>query len=166
MYNFDTIIKEKSEIIENEYEKIGILTIDLNLNIPDNFNGLDIWKKYLSPVLNQGNCGSCWAFASVSTLSDRFNILSKGQLNLSLSPIKLLLCNWRVQNIFSKINIDNKKYIEESACFGNSLVKAYTYLTLYGTTTNKCTPYNRKKYLKLEFESLEDFKENKLENES
>jgi len=37
-------------------------------------------------VLNQKECGSCWAFATAGMLADRFCIHSKGQIQETLSP--------------------------------------------------------------------------------
>ena len=58
-----------------------------------NFDGRNVWKNLITPPLNQGNCGSCWAFAATSTLADRFSIQSQGKLKVKLSPTKLILCN-------------------------------------------------------------------------
>lgn len=147
----DTIIRQEN----NDANKIFIQLMKnryINLEIPNEFNGKEVWKKFLSPVINQGSCGSCWAFASTSTLSDRFNIQSKGQMNIILSATKILLCNSSGRE--SRINhpeIDTSKELEsqiaslsDSACFGNTLIDAFRYLFLYGTTTEDCVPYNEK----------------------
>jgi C1A family cysteine protease len=39
----------------------------------------------ISPVLNQGNCGSCWAFSTISTLEAAFSIRNKANSTKSLS---------------------------------------------------------------------------------
>lgn len=31
-------------------------------NLPDEFKGQEIWKDLLSPILSQGECGSCWDY--------------------------------------------------------------------------------------------------------
>ncbi|CAN6804760.1 unnamed protein product [Brassica oleracea] len=43
-----------------------------------------------SSVIDQGHCGSCWAFGAVESLSDRFCI--KYNMNISLSVNDLLAC--------------------------------------------------------------------------
>lgn len=43
---------------------------------PPAFDARDKWQGCLSTPTTQGTCGSCWAFASVTTLQDRFCIAS------------------------------------------------------------------------------------------
>ena len=72
-------VQEKSSInYSNEIKKFNIIP-----NLPENFDGRKVWGEYLSPILNQGKCGSCWAFATTATLADRFNILSQGKIKIT-----------------------------------------------------------------------------------
>jgi C1A family cysteine protease len=45
----------------------------------------------LTPVKNQGSCGSCWAFSTVETLESREKILNNKDLQV-LSPQQLVDC--------------------------------------------------------------------------
>jgi len=45
-------------------------------HIPPAFDARQVWQGCLSTPPNQGTCGSCWAFAAVTALQDRFCILS------------------------------------------------------------------------------------------
>lgn len=121
-----------------------------NLNIPDFFDGRVVWKGLLSPVMNQGKCGSCWAFASTSTLADRFNIQSVGQMNIQLSPAKLILCDFRGKefdaihperdsDMLASLDATN---LSQGSCFGNTLIDAWRYLYVLGTNTEQCVPYD------------------------
>ena len=49
--------------------------------------------NYVSPILNQANCGSCVAFAAVATLETQLNVSSGiPNLNMRLSPQALFAC--------------------------------------------------------------------------
>jgi len=135
---YDMIYKD-----ENEFKKIPIIFEPHKKE----------WKDLITPVENQGDCGSCWAFSSVSCLSDRYNILLKKKiLNKMLSPTIPIVCNDILNYIFNNDKnliqslehpyVGNIKTINKYACYGNSLIIAFIYLTFYGTYTTKCIPYD------------------------
>ncbi len=51
------------------------------------------WSTYgmVSPVKNQGACGSCWTFSTVGSLESHWNILGKGR-NTTFSEQQLVDC--------------------------------------------------------------------------
>jgi hypothetical protein len=44
----------------------------------------------LSPVMDQAQCGGCWAFAIASALSDRYNVATPVGINPRLNPMHLM----------------------------------------------------------------------------
>ena len=71
---------------------------EVNLKIfKDGLSDVDIapidWRlrTTLSRVLNQGDCGNCWAMSTTAVLADRF-IIGKSLKNLTLNPIFLTQC--------------------------------------------------------------------------
>ena len=145
-----TILRSENEKNNQDYLKAFRVKSDRKIEIPDFFDGRETWAGLIIPVMNQGKCGSCWAFASTSMLSNRFNIQSLGILHVVLSPTKLILCDWQGKELdffqkgFSQFDFasQNKIAFENSACFGNSLIDACRYLYLIGTPTEECIPYN------------------------
>jgi len=94
-------------------------------SLPTEFDGRKEWPGCIHPVLDQGDCGSCWAFAASEVLSDRFCIHSNGSINVVLSPQNLLSCeelNW-------------------GCAMGSLPMWAWRYLQNYGITTMGCVPY-------------------------
>ncbi|NQU55172.1 MAG: PKD domain-containing protein [Bacteroidetes bacterium] len=49
-------------------------------------------KNWISPVTDQGSCGSCWAFATTGATEAMVNLSLNQQLNLDLSEQDLLSC--------------------------------------------------------------------------
>lgn len=123
---------------------------EINIKIPETFDGRKAWEGCLTPPLNQGNCGSCWAFSAASCLSDKFNIQSMGQLNIQLSPTRILLCSLatdeHLQTWISKPNSEeivkgNIDVLTKIGCFGATLYTAWDFLYIWGTNTIECAPY-------------------------
>jgi cathepsin B len=139
--------------------------MDLNIKVPDNFDGRKVWGKLLNEPVNQGTCGSCWAFASVSSLADRFNIQSMGLIKLTLSAAKLILCDFQGKelDVLHPERNQEKTALQQSysnktaACFGNTLEDAWRYLFVIGTNTEKCVPYNEKYGAFKELDTLGSF---------
>ena len=132
-----------------ESDSIESLMSTYYIDIPTQFKGQEVWSSYISDVRDQGNCGACWAFSSVGMLSDRFSILTMGQLKINMSVSKVVLCDWggeeeKAYPFFTdKMKKDIKKrYKYDVACNGNSIQSALNYLYRYGTCTEKCVPYD------------------------
>lgn len=51
------------------------------------------WRKIvkLSPVMNQGHCGNCWAMSSAAAFTDRW-IIATGKEDLLFDPLPLTIC--------------------------------------------------------------------------
>lgn len=93
-----------------------------NVSLPTDFDSRQKWPNSIQPVRNQKQCGSCWAFALTSMLSDRFAVAgcSKG----ALSPQDLVSC-------------DNSDY----GCNGGQFDTSLTWAVNFGVTTEECLPY-------------------------
>jgi len=93
--------------------------------VPTSFDARTNWAGCIGPVLDQGHCGSCWAFGAVESLGDRFCIQTKGATNVSLSEQMLVSCD-----------------DTNDGCGGGDLITAWQYLKKHGTVTTDCYPYD------------------------
>jgi len=95
------------------------------VSIPPAFDARQNWPGCVGPVLDQGHCGSCWAFGAVESLRDRLCIQSKGATNVSLSEQLLVSCDYT-----------------NDGCDGGELIAAWQFLQGNGTVTEACYPYD------------------------
>ncbi len=172
-----TILKDEDEFLKS-HKNICVRNagFEIKKKLPTEFDGKKVWSNFLSPVKNQGNCGSCWAFATTSVLADKFNIQSNGKYNINLSPVKLILCNkdfetkdaekiilyqitQNEQTYSEKILQDNIKNFKFSACYGNSIYNALEYLYIIGTCEDRCLPYEKQLGLENKYQNIGDFTE-------
>ncbi|KAF4370383.1 hypothetical protein F8388_016120 [Cannabis sativa] len=97
-----------------------------SLKLPKSFDSRTAWSQCstISRILDQGHCGSCWAFGAVEALSDRFCI--HFNMNISLSVNDLLSCCG---------------FMCGSGCDGGYPISAWRYLNHHGVVTEECDPY-------------------------
>eukprot|EP00830_Metopus_es_P011605 TRINITY_DN2343_c0_g1_i2.p1 TRINITY_DN2343_c0_g1~~TRINITY_DN2343_c0_g1_i2.p1 ORF type:complete len:316 (+),score=35.28 TRINITY_DN2343_c0_g1_i2:64-1011(+) len=89
--------------------------------MPDNFDGREKFKQCIHPPLDQGSCGSCWAFSIAEFLSDKLCIAGK---DVILSPQYLSSCD-----------------VANYGCNGGVIYYAMLYAEKYGLAEEACLPY-------------------------
>ena len=165
----NTILKTASVTTLKQFNTLKKATKGRDSPIPDSFDGRVVWKDFLSPIKNQGKCGSCWAFSSVSCLQDRFSIQSIGKLKPHLSVAKVLLCDF-MGDEFSVIHPDDNPdqlnkidaaNINKGVCKGNTLFDAWRYLYVIGTCQEECIPYDKSMGKEFKFDSISDFQKDR-----
>lgn len=65
-----------------------------DVEIPEHFDAREKWPycDSISTIRDQGTCGSCWAVAAASVMSDRLCIHSNGMYNIELAAEDLMGC--------------------------------------------------------------------------
>jgi len=98
-------------------------------SLPLSFNAMheQKWGTSLTPIHDQGWCGSSWAISTASVASDRFGIHTKGKEIVNLSPQQLLSCVGK-----------------QSGCSGGHLDFAWNYIRRTGLVDEDCFPYTGK----------------------
>lgn len=78
-----------ADLTTEEFSKM-LGEVDLDDSTPTEYwtatsepNQVISWKKYFSPIQNQGSCGSCWSFAATATFEAYSNIRGTGLTKLS-----------------------------------------------------------------------------------
>ena len=105
-----------------------LLGDNLAVALPDSYTVFDDNLECKSVVLDQGNCGGCWAFATIGAFSDRTCIQSDGKFPDFLSVQRLISCN-----------------AQNGGCKGGQTAKAWEYIGNFGVFKEKCWKYDKSK---------------------
>ncbi|EYC28871.1 hypothetical protein Y032_0007g3469 [Ancylostoma ceylanicum] len=102
---------------------------EMKVDIPDTFDARDRWPNCTSMkhIRDQSSCGSCWAVAAASAMSDRVCALTNGRINRILSDTEVLSC------CFGSCGF---------GCKGGYPARAFGYAWRYGLSTGG--PYGEK----------------------
>ncbi|CAD5207012.1 unnamed protein product [Bursaphelenchus okinawaensis] len=78
-----------------QYQNITSTHISIKANLPTDFDARKQWpkcSKIIGTIRDQSNCGSCWAVATVSAISDRICIHSDAKTLVHVSAQDLMSC--------------------------------------------------------------------------
>jgi len=105
-------------------------------NLPKSFDWRNVnGVNYLSPIRNQGHCGSCYAFASMGMLEARMRILTNNTQTPVFSPQDVVACSRYSQGCDGGFPyLIAGKYAQD---FGVVEEQCYPYL---GKNQDKCEP--------------------------
>ncbi len=91
--------------------------------LPSSFDWRDHNGNWMTPIRDQGSCGSCWAFAGVAMMEARYNIATGDPgFDPNLSEQILLSCSW-------------------GSCGGWYIEDTMDFLQQHGTHLETCLPY-------------------------
>jgi len=96
-------------------------------DLPVNFDAREKWPNCIHPIVNQGKCGSCWAFAVAEAFGDRVCIATEGAISKALSPQDLVSCDTK-----------NKE------CHGGHMNYTWDFIVSDGLVGEDCFPYSSK----------------------
>lgn len=111
---------------QNALNEFPLVKHEKELKLPKEFDARTAWPQCttIGTILDQGHCGSCWAFAAVESLSDRFCI--NFGMNISLSANDLVACCG---------------FMCGDGCDGGYPIYAWRYFVQTGVVTEECDPY-------------------------
>jgi cathepsin B len=139
--SFGTVLADNSAV-KGLRASLGLVARKDLPQLPEQFPGHIIWEHYLSPIQNQGTCGNCWAQSSVTSLSDRFSIMSLNQIRKVFSAYQTTVCESVISNrplldteAMSQVNLLAHS---SKACAGNTIQNACEHLYVFGTTAYNC----------------------------
>lgn len=88
------------------------------------------YTPFLRPIRNQGQCGSCWAFAAVAAVEGNYNSANRAmQLKDSLSTQQLVDCDDSNGGCNGGSGFDAFKYIDTN---GLAYDSSYSYIAVKG----------------------------------
>ncbi len=145
-YAFATLLRSDPLVEKQEQTFAAVYAPSAHPPIPANFDGRIVWKDFLSPIKNQGQCGACYAFSVGGALADRYALQTLGQVKPDLSPMDFAICMKNITDPaeFARSRTDpefeksvvTKQTIE--ACKGNTMYAAARATFVQGMFEEKC----------------------------
>jgi C1A family cysteine protease len=116
--------KMAREYLISKSQEEPFLALQTQITLPKEWDWRKIKPECFTPPQAQKNCGSCFAFATVSTLEQRFCILSNSKIRPILSQQDLLSCD-----------------SQHNKCDGGTLYYTWQFLEKTGVCSYNCKPY-------------------------
>jgi len=161
----DTILLNESPLdVRAEYITQTTVQAPPNVsNLPGTFDARQQWPGLITDPLHQGACGSCWAFATCTAVSDRFRIADPNDKDLrirfmyspfvqgitypvlnNLSPYELASCDicshTKAKYPITTAYIAGDDGVCDDGCSGGYIQMALTYIANQGVPLMYCSP--------------------------
>lgn len=131
-------INDYSDLTFEQFAKLRLMSpqncsATHNLRVREDFKKLGIpvsfeWNNFgvVTPVKNQGSCGSCWTFSTVGSLEAFWNIQNKGK-NLSFAEQQLVDCAGDFNNFGCSGGLPSQAFEYIKSNGGIQLTATYPY---------------------------------------
>jgi len=141
---FDSSINKQAETVKQP--------VSVNFTIPsqfkDEFDGRKVWARFLSPIRDQGSCSSCYAYAVVGTLADKYALQTLLQVKPEFNPLEIVMCKIDTDSASEYTNLrDHLDLLQREenvhlgkACRGDTIYDMGEYLYRYGALETSCAP--------------------------
>ena len=100
---------------------------------PASFDFREEFADHTVPIINQGNCGACWAIASTRAFASRYAFFTNQKAE-PLSAAYLLYC-LRASTFSRGTDL-------QYGCYGGTLLNAFWFLLRNGTVQTSCLKYD------------------------
>jgi C1A family cysteine protease len=111
-------------VIQNYHTPETAVTFPEGFQAPTNMTW--VGQGVTNSILNQGQCGSCWAFSTVESINSAYALFNKVTPIPNLSEQQVVSCSILYGNM---------------GCGGGNVVPAYRYVMAHPLTTNQNYPY-------------------------
>jgi len=153
---FGTILRSQlSPSTRRAFDLKMVTAPQQTVDLPAEYDVEKMFPDYVSSVLNQKECGSCWAFATASALSDRIRIATKGahlmnmidfdgvSIKSQITPYGLAACDFCGLSSTEKTYLKNAETLREGGqcnlkCDGGALDFALIYMHENGGISISC----------------------------
>tara|TARA_R110001632_G_scaffold67017_8_gene157647 strand:- start:2160 stop:3230 length:1071 start_codon:yes stop_codon:yes gene_type:complete len=147
-YHTKTSKSETIPVYERHDDRVIVLAAPIvsKISLPVHFDARKRWPGYITEVMDQGSCGSCWAFSSCSVFSDRIKIATGGsdlQSRDHISQYHLAAC--------MKCGSHQNNKVCNSVCSGHYMDEVLDYIKKVGGYStieiNRNSPSNGSQYI-------------------
>ena len=126
---YGSLLKNNPDVLKQSQIYPRAKPFLLYSDIPETFDGREVWALYIRPAENQKGISS-WAIVARDILNDRYALRTGGQVIFILNYAEIIAC----------IDVDRNKY---------SIFDAWEYMYKYGLSQTNCFSYKELEKLNL-----------------